>query len=73
MREFINDVTLLFGVGNLSSGRVGIVTMANANLHSAVVIGIRYSAARRQFGPDEGGNGQVSISPITFMTTVSKS
>ncbi len=38
-------------LGNLSAGRVMIVGMANTNLMTAVVIAIRYSAARRQFGP----------------------
>ena len=51
--------------GNLSSGRVGIVTMANSNLHSAVVIGIRYSAARKQFGPE---TGTVEMSVIEYET-----
>lgn len=41
-------------LGNLSSGRVGIVNMANMNLHLAVVIAIRYSAVRRQFGNVDG-------------------
>ena len=39
-------------MGNLSSGRVGIINMANMNLHLAVVIAVRYSAARKQFGPN---------------------
>ena len=52
-------------LGNLSGGRVGIINMANCNLqvltctssrHSpcvqlAVVIAVRYSAVRKQFGP----------------------
>ena len=42
-------------LGNLSSGRVGIINMANMNLHLACVIGIRYSAVRRQFGNDPEG------------------
>ena len=37
-------------LGNLSGGRVGIINMANCNLHMAVVIAVRYSAVRRQFG-----------------------
>ncbi|HIE85224.1 MAG TPA: acyl-CoA oxidase, partial [Dehalococcoidia bacterium] len=36
-------------LGNLSTGRVSIVNMANMNLHLAIVIAIRYSAVRRQF------------------------
>lgn len=35
----------------LSAGRVGIVGLCNVNLHSAIVIAVRYSAARKQFGP----------------------
>ena len=38
-------------LGNLSSGRVGIINMANMNLHLAVIIAVRYSAVRKQFGP----------------------
>lgn len=41
-------------LGNLSSGRVGIINMANMNLHLACIIAIRYSAVRRQFGADTG-------------------
>jgi acyl-CoA oxidase len=33
---------------------VGIINMANGNLHMAVVIAVRYSAVRRQFGPAGG-------------------
>ena len=42
-------------LGNLSSGRVGIINMANMNLHLACIIGIRYSAVRRQFGKNQEG------------------
>ncbi len=42
-------------LGNLSSGRVGIINMANMNLHLAVIIAVRYSGARRQFG--QGADG----------------
>lgn len=42
-------------LGNLSSGRVGIINMANMNLHLACIIGIRYSAVRRQFGKNPEG------------------
>lgn len=51
----------ILSLGNLSGGRVGIVTMATANLHSAVVIGVRYSAARRQFGPETGTGGELPV------------
>lgn len=36
----------------LSAGRVNIVALCVINLISAVTIGIRFSAARRQFGPE---------------------
>ena len=38
-------------LGNLSSGRVGIINMANMNLQLATIIAVRYSAVRKQFGP----------------------
>lgn len=40
-------------LGTLSAGRVGISSMATANLIKSVTIGIRYSAVRRQFGPED--------------------
>ena len=50
------DPSKRFGasLGNLSGGRVGIINMANCNLHLAVVIAVRYSAVRRQFGEMNG-------------------
>ncbi|XP_059081169.1 peroxisomal acyl-coenzyme A oxidase 3-like [Tigriopus californicus] len=42
-------------LGALSSGRTGIMTMANANLHLAIVIAMRYSASRQQFGSNHQG------------------
>lgn len=38
-------------LGTLSMGRVGILSISVANMRTAITIGIRYSAARRQFGP----------------------
>lgn len=39
-------------MGNLSAGRVGIVSMCVANMITTLPIAIRYSAVRRQFGSD---------------------
>lgn len=39
-------------LGNLSAGRVGIVSMCAANMVATIPIAVRYSAVRRQFGPD---------------------
>ncbi|KXJ29078.1 peroxisomal acyl-coenzyme A oxidase 3 [Exaiptasia diaphana] len=41
-------------LGALSSGRVGITSMAVTNLRSCLPIAVRYSAVRKQFGPVEG-------------------
>ncbi|KAH9425349.1 acyl-Coenzyme A oxidase [Dermatophagoides pteronyssinus] len=38
-------------LGTLSMGRVGILSISIVNMKTAITIGIRYSAARRQFGP----------------------
>lgn len=38
-------------LGTLSMGRVGIMTLAVANMQKALTIAVRYSGARRQFGP----------------------
>ena len=49
----IKDSKKRMGVtlGTLSMGRVGITGMAVSNMQKALPIAIRYSAARRQFGP----------------------
>lgn len=49
------DPSKRFGaaLGALSGGRVGITDMCTTNIKSAVTIAIRYSAARRQFGPSK--------------------
>jgi acyl-CoA oxidase len=53
----IKDKNKRFGasLGILSAGRVGIINMGVINLHNAIVIAIRYSAVRRQFGPSNTG------------------
>ncbi|XP_075150124.1 acyl-CoA oxidase 3 isoform X2 [Haematobia irritans] len=40
-------------LGALSAGRVNICNLANVALGKAITIATRYSAARKQFGPDE--------------------
>lgn len=49
----IDCVVLGASLGTLSAGRVGIGNIATANLVKAITIGIRYSAVRRQFGPED--------------------
>ena len=39
-------------LGTLSMGRVGVVNLANSNAEMAVVIAVRYSGVRKQFGPE---------------------
>lgn len=43
-------------MGILSGGRVHITTISTAYLQKAVVIATRYSAVRKQFGPDDGAD-----------------
>lgn len=38
-------------LGTLSMGRVGIISISVVNMQKALTVGLRYSAARRQFGP----------------------
>lgn len=57
-------------LGNLSSGRVGIAGMATANLVKAITIGIRYSAVRRQFGPENDKGAEEEIPVIEYQLQV---
>ncbi|KAI1305845.1 Peroxisomal acyl-coenzyme A oxidase 3 [Halotydeus destructor] len=52
----VKDKSKRFGVslGILSLGRVSIILQCYANLQTAITIAIRYSAMRRQFGPEDG-------------------
>ena len=58
-------------LSGLSMGRVGIVNLSNRNLHMAVVIAVRYSAVRRQFGPSNSGEHIINRKKSTF-TRVAK-
>lgn len=49
-------------LSSLSAGRVGIIRMCTTNLLKTMVISIRYSAARRQFGP----NGDEEIPVLEY-------
>ena len=57
-------------MGSLSSGRVGISKMATANLIKAVTIGVRYSAVRRQFGPETKDGVEVELPVIEYQLQV---
>ena len=48
-------------LGALSTGRINIINLSNANLHMASVIAIRYSGARRQFAASENQTEEVPI------------
>uniref|UniRef100_A0A2M4BF32 Acyl-coenzyme A oxidase n=1 Tax=Anopheles marajoara TaxID=58244 RepID=A0A2M4BF32_9DIPT len=54
----IKDPSRRFGasLGALSGGRVGICGIGNVYLTKAISIALRYSAARKQFGPDDGSD-----------------
>ncbi|XP_022188658.2 peroxisomal acyl-coenzyme A oxidase 3 isoform X2 [Nilaparvata lugens] len=48
-------------LGMLSSGRISIVTICAAYLMKAVVIAIRYSAVRKQFGPTDKAEDELPV------------
>lgn len=58
-------------LGSLSSGRVGITSGAASMLQLCMPIVVRYSAARRQFGPDEE-NPNNELPVIEYPLQVSK-
>lgn len=41
-------------LGSLLAGRVAIVSFCTSNLLKAVVVAVRYSGVRKQFGPVNG-------------------
>ena len=59
-------------LGNLSSGRVGIASMATSNLVKAITIGIRYSAVRRQFGPEADSSADEELPVVEYQLQVNQ-
>jgi len=57
----VKDKSKRFGValGILSLGRVSIILQCYGNLQTAIAIAVRYSAVRKQFGPENGGEWPV--------------
>lgn len=58
--EFVSEIKdprkrLGGSFGVLSNGRVNICGMSNTYLIKAITIAIRYSASRKQFGPEDDG------------------
>lgn len=53
-------------LGTLSMGRVGILSVSVANMQTSLTIGIRYSAARRQFGPIIQSNTSIEWPVIEY-------
>ncbi|XP_046389777.1 peroxisomal acyl-coenzyme A oxidase 3-like [Ischnura elegans] len=62
------DASKRFGasLGSLSSGRVGIIGICVAYLVNAVVIGVRYSAVRKQFSSKSGGDSREESPVIEY-------
>jgi acyl-CoA oxidase len=62
----VKDPSKRFGeaLGNLSSGRVGITGISVTTLMSAIAIAVRYSAVRRQFGPEGGSEMPIIEYPL---------
>lgn len=68
----IRDPNRRFGasLGLLSGGRMIVVGMVVNNLQKAIAIAIRYSAVRKQFGPDDSSE---ELAVIEYQQQVSLS
>ncbi|GLH03761.1 Probable peroxisomal acyl-coenzyme A oxidase 1 [Gryllus bimaculatus] len=61
---FINLEYLVYlsaALENLSTGRVGIIQESSNTLSHAVCIAVRYSAVRKQFGPNDNDDEELAI------------